>query len=63
MKYIEVLGEHIQSVYQPGIPGKPMEFFDTYGKPGKPMEFVNYKWNFRIKTFLSIHMQNLSIQT
>ena len=42
-----------QSVYQPGKPGIP----------GKPMEFVNYTWNFRINTFLSIHMQNLLIHT
>ena len=50
----------LQSVYQPGI---PMEFHDTHGKPGKPMEFVNGTWNFRIITFLLIHMQNLSIHT
>ena len=71
-KYVKLYYAHfiskitLQSVYQPGkpgIPGKPMEFHDTYGKPGKPMEFVNCTWNFRIKTFLSIHMQNLSIQT
>jgi len=52
-----------QSVYQPGIPGKPMEFYDTHGKPGKPMEFINCTWNFMIITFLSIHMQNLLIHT
>ena len=52
--------EVMQSVYQPGIPGKLVEFYDTYGKP---MEFVNYTWNFRINTFLSIHMQNLLIHT
>ena len=52
-----------QEPRKPGIPGKPMEFYDTYGKPGKPMEFVNCTWNFRINTFLSIHVQNLSIHT
>ena len=44
----------VQSVYQPGKPGipeKPMEFYDTHGKP---TEFVNCTW---------IHMQNLSIHT
>ena len=51
---------YLQSVYQPG---KPMEFYDTHGKPGNPMEFVNCTWNFRINTFLLIHMQNLSIHT
>ena len=31
---------------QPGKPGIPMEFENTYGKPGKPMELCIYLWNF-----------------
>ena len=55
--------EVMQSVYQPGIPGKLMEFYDTHGKLGKPIEFVNCTCNFRINPFLLIHMKNLLIHT